>query len=174
MDFRAWGKLRKSGNVRRSDVGSSRWNAGRVGEGLPSADMAIFLSPRGVLHFEASADLEARVADGLKAAADRGSAALLLHTATRNVEVAMPPAESFWRLFARRYFTALCHTDDPLALGKIAPPDSGELDDLVASAPPMTGAEYLDAGRLETLWRELDKLVILPVSARRRTVRRGG
>ena len=121
--------------------------------------MAIFLSPRGVLHFETSADLDERVAGGLKAAAEQGSAGLLLHLATRHVDVAMPPNESFWRSFARRYFTALCHTDDPLALGEIAVPVEGELDDLAASAPPMTGAEYLDGERLACLWRELDKLV---------------
>ncbi len=121
--------------------------------------MAIFLSPRGVLHFEASADLDARVADGLKAAAERGSAAVLLHLATRNVGVAMPPGETYWRAFARRYFTALCHTDDPLVLGGIAPPDPEALDEIAASAPPMTGAEYLDAVRLEDLWRELGALV---------------
>jgi non-specific serine/threonine protein kinase len=121
--------------------------------------MAIFLSPRGVLHFEPSADFDERAADGLKAAAEDGSAALLLHLATRHVEMAMPPAESFWRSFARRYFTALCHTDDPLAIGEIPPPDRGSLEDLAASAPPMTGAEYLDHDRLEGLWRELDRLV---------------
>ena len=120
--------------------------------------MAIFLSPRGVLHFEASADLEARVADGLKAAAEHGSAALLLHLATRNVGVAMPLGETYWRAFARRYFTALCHTDDPLALGEIPCPHPLELEEISASAPPMTGAEYLDAVRLESLWRELDAL----------------
>ena len=121
--------------------------------------MAIFLSPRGVLHFEASADLDQRVADGLKEAAEHGSAALLLHLAIRNVGVAMPPTETYWRAFARRYFTALCHTDDPLALGGIAPPDPETLDEIAASAPPMTGAEYLDAARLEDLWRELGALV---------------
>ena len=119
--------------------------------------MAIFLSPRGVLHFEASADLDERVAGGLKGAAELGSAALLLHLATRHVEAAMPPAESFWRSFARRYFTELCHTDDPLAIGEIPPPL--ELEDISAFAPPMTGAEYLDGERLACLWRDLDALV---------------
>ena len=124
--------------------------------------MAIFLSPKGVLHFDSAAgvgDITARAAEGLRAAAESGSAALLLHLATRNVEVAMPAAESFWRLFARRYFTALCHTDDPLALGEIPPPGDVELEDLAASAPPMTGAEYLDGARMANLWRELDALV---------------
>ena len=123
--------------------------------------MAILLSPRGALHFdaEAVADIDAPVAAGLKAAAEEGSAALLLHLATRHVEMALPPAESFWRSFSRRYFTALCHTDDPLALGEIAPPEDAGLEELAASAPPMTGAEYLDRSRLDRLWRELDTLV---------------
>jgi non-specific serine/threonine protein kinase len=123
--------------------------------------MAVFLSPKGVLHFDAGAagDLDARVADGLGSAAEKGSAALLLHLATRHVDVAMPPVESFWRAFARRYFTALCHTDDPLVLGEIAPPGPPVLEEIAASAPPMTGAEYLGGARLESLWRELNDLV---------------
>ena len=100
-----------------------------------------------------------RVSEGLVATAGKGSAALLMYLATRNVEATMPPAESFWRAFARRYFTALCHTDDPLALGGIPYPNPFLLEEIVASAPPMTGAEYLDSVRLALLWKELDALV---------------
>ena len=121
--------------------------------------MAISLSPKGVLHFEAGTDLDARISDGLKAAAGKGSSALLLHLATRDVESAMPPIESFWRAFARRYFTALCHTDDPLALGEIPLPGQDALEEIAASAPPMTGTEYLDAAKLAGLWKGLDALV---------------
>jgi hypothetical protein len=53
------------------------------------------------------------------------------------MEAAMPSAENFWRSFARRYFTALCHTDDPLTLGKIVPPSTDALENLATSAPPM-------------------------------------
>ena len=121
--------------------------------------MAISLSPKGVLHFEASSELDVRVSDGLRETAGKGSAALLLHLATRNVEAPMPPAESFWRSFARRYFTALCHTDAPLELGAIPHPNPPVLEEIAASAPPMAGAEYLDSVKLECLWKDLDALV---------------
>ncbi len=121
--------------------------------------MPIFLSPKGVLHFDLGSELDGKVGAGLKGAAERGSAALLLHLATRHVEAALPPAETFWRLFARRYFTALCHTDDPLALGEIANPGPAALEEIAASAPPMTGAEYLDSECLAALWQELNEVV---------------
>lgn len=127
--------------------------------------MSIVLSPRGVLHFEAGEGLDPAIADGLKEAAEEGSAALLLFLATRHADAALPPAESFWRVFARRYFTALCQTDDPQSLGTIPVPHAVELDDLVSGAPPMTGAEYLDGERLGQLWRELDERVFAGIRA---------
>lgn len=121
--------------------------------------MPVFLSPKGILHFEDGPDLDAGVSLDLKTAAEKGSATLLLHLATRHVGGAMPPVEEYWRAFARRYFTALCHTDDPLALGEIVPPPAVELEELAATVPPMPGAEYLDGARLESLWKELNALV---------------
>ena len=129
--------------------------------------MAVLLSPKGVLHFEAGEERDAQDFDGLKAAAEKGSASLLLHLATRQVKGVLPPVEGFWRGFARRYFTALCHTDDPLALGEIAVPAIPELEDIAVSAPPMTGAEYLDAARLAALWRELNDLVFAGIRSAR-------
>ena len=121
--------------------------------------MPILISPKGVLHFEGGTELDARVCDGLKSTVGNGSAALLLHLATRNIEAAMPPIESFWRSFALRYFTALCHTDNPLEHEGIPYPHPLELEEIAASAPPMTGAEYLDSVKLACLWKELDALV---------------
>jgi hypothetical protein len=38
----------------------------------------------------------------------------------------------------------------------VPPPPDGDLETLAASAPPMEGAEYLDARRLRELWGEMD------------------
>ena len=127
--------------------------------------MPILLSPRGVLHCEAADELDPRIYEALQRAAKNGSASLLLHLATRHVDVSMPLTEGFWRLFARRYFTALCHSDDPLSLSEISPPTAPELAGIAASSPPMTGAEYLDASCLERLWRELNELVFTSMRA---------
>ncbi len=129
--------------------------------------MAISLSPKGVLHFtpDVGGAWEATVQESLEKASQRGSAALLLALATRHVEVAMPPGESFWRDFARRYFTALCHTDNPAALPEIAPPDFPDLETLILTAPPMIGAEYLAADGLVRLWRELNDFAFTGIRA---------
>jgi hypothetical protein len=66
---------------------------------------------------------------------------------------------SYWREFAARYVTALCALPD-IAEGPTKPPlpvpAAGELDNIAAAAPPMTGAEYLTAAVLADLWRGMD------------------
>ncbi len=120
--------------------------------------MAFTLTPHGALHFDetAAAALEPRVAEGLRVAADAGSAALLLHLATTALEAALPPVGMYWRRLARRYFTVLCQTAD-LAAGEVVPPP-GEEDclKLVEELPPMPGAEYLRVETLLALWAQLD------------------
>lgn len=121
--------------------------------------MSLFLSPQGVLHFQSCEVLDPRIAAELKEIAKEGSADILIFLATRHIEVSLPPVETFWRGFARRFFTTLCHTDDPLALGGIPAPGLGELEEVAGGAPQMVGAEYLNGVRLEALWRELDERV---------------
>ncbi len=120
--------------------------------------MAVSLTPHGVLHFEetAAGALDPRVAEALRSAASEGSAALLLHLATRAMETLLPPPAAFWRRLARRYFTALCQTADLTEVTAIAPPTEAECELLVETAPPMTGAEYLRPETLQALWQELD------------------
>ncbi len=62
---------------------------------------------------------------------------------------------SYWRDFAAQLVTAICtHPDLTSHHTPIPPPALSELDALAAAAPPMTGAEYLTASVLETLWTE--------------------
>ena len=59
---------------------------------------------------------------------------------------AIPAVFSYWREFSARYVTRLCSEPDladASAKGLITPPADAELDSLVLSVPPMTGAEYL-------------------------------
>jgi hypothetical protein len=66
---------------------------------------------------------------------------------------------SYWREFGARYVTALCTRPDGETRSTIthnpSPPDA-ELAWLALAAPPMTGAEYLTASVLQSLWQELD------------------
>ena len=71
----------------------------------------------------------------------------------------LPAAIAWWRDFAVRYVTALCalpQVDEHFAAGAVAPPAGEALAALAAAAPPMTGAERLNAAALAALWREID------------------
>ena len=65
---------------------------------------------------------------------------------------------AYWRGFAGRYLTELCHTPETAGaqLEAIPPPSSDQLASLVLSVPPMPGAEYLAEATLEALWTDLD------------------
>jgi len=74
-------------------------------------------------------------------------------------QVAQWPAEfSFWRSFARRYFVSLCRESGTKTNQWLSPqpPDASTLDEILHSAPPMIGLEYLRGATLETAWAELD------------------
>lgn len=82
----------------------------------------------------------------------------LFTLATEKLDATLPPSLVYWRLFAGRYLTVLCHA--PQANGEATPaPKAGELDSLVLSAPPMQGAEYLNADALAEVWSDLDAWV---------------
>ena len=87
----------------------------------------------------------------------------LFTLATERAATAMTPSLSYWSEFAARYLTSLCHTPNPQAGASAAappeaipPPADSELATLVLAVPPMAGAEYLTAGSLRDLWRDLD------------------
>ncbi len=129
--------------------------------------MPFTLSPQGRLHFDetAASALEPGVADALRAAAVKSSAHVLLALAARALHASLPPVGVFWREFARRYFTQLCHTPDPAAAGSLAPPADEELAALAGGAPPMPGAEYLRAETLRALWMEFDAFAFAGMGA---------
>ena len=87
----------------------------------------------------------------------KGSAALLMHLASREFETLLPPAPAFWRAFARRYFAALCHLpeSDIPHLSPPAPSDA-EWESFLNQAPPMPGLEYLTLPAIHSLWMQLD------------------
>ena len=124
--------------------------------------MPFALSPLGAIHFDEhrAQALDSRTAEVLRKAAAQGSAHLLLHLATSELDTALPPAGAYWRNLARRYLTQLCHTPDVATAESLAPPPEEELAELAESAPPMPGAEYLHAGTLQNLWQALDALVL--------------
>ncbi|MFO8090513.1 MAG: DEAD/DEAH box helicase [Desulfatiglandaceae bacterium] len=79
------------------------------------------------------------------------------------------PAVSFWRDFGCRYLTSLCRTPEYAGddLQPIDPPGSHEIEEMLFSAPPMEGGEYLDSGLLRDTWVELDGWIRKQVLASR-------
>jgi hypothetical protein len=120
------------------------------------------LTPHGHLILSEDRDasaLEPKLARRLQNAFARGSGPGLLQLGASEVGVPLPPVLSYWREFGARYVTALCTRPDGEARSTIthnpSPPDA-ELAWLALAAPPMTGAEYLTASVLQSLWQELD------------------
>ena len=87
----------------------------------------------------------------------RSQAAGLFTLATEKMDTALRPSLAYWRSFAGRYLTGLCQA--PAAEQTTPALDEEELDALVLSAPPMQGAEYLDAQALAEVWTDLDAWV---------------
>src|SRR6266853_2059533 len=119
------------------------------------------LTPHGHLILSEDRDasaLEPELARRLQNAFARGSGHGLLQLGASEVEVALPLVFSYWREFGARYVTALCTRPDAQTRSTItrnpSPPDA-ELAWLALAAPPMTGAEYLTASVLQSLWQEL-------------------
>ena len=120
--------------------------------------LSLRLTPFGRLLLEEAADaplLDDKAAERLTAAFATGSGPGLLQLGAGEVGSALPPAFVWWRDFASRYVGALCLLTTDNAPPTVPPPTKAELAELVLTAPMMTGAEYIAAGLLETLWREI-------------------
>ena len=124
--------------------------------------LAPVLTPRGLLILrpaEEALALESEQNSRLDKAFLRGPGHGLLCLGANEVGTVLPPVLSYWREFGSRYVTALCALPD---IGErvtklpIPVPANGELDNIAATVPPMTGAEYLTAAVLADLWRGMD------------------
>ncbi len=116
---------------------------------------SLTLTPRGQLLFTAAEDAlqpSAALSRKLEGAFARGSGHGLFELGAGEVGTALPPDFSYWRDFAARLVATICAHPDLDAHAPIPAPALGELEVLAAAAPPMTGAEYITASVLETLW----------------------
>jgi non-specific serine/threonine protein kinase len=119
---------------------------------------------------DAALDRSAVIADRLLGkvaqafAASQGEGLFLL--ATERFESPLGPSLLYWRDFAVRYLTALCHTPETVASAPAIPaPDAEELAALLANVPPIEGAEYLDEAALTGVWQDLDAWVCGQIAA---------
>ena len=116
------------------------------------------LSPHG--HLTPIAAAEEQVLDGtaterIQRAFERNSGHGLLHLGIEESGTEFTPVLSWWRDFGSRYVTALCTHENADAV--IESPPGSDLDEIVATAPPMEGGEYLTADVLRSLWVETDE-----------------
>ncbi|QEH35307.1 ATP-dependent helicase HepA [Aquisphaera giovannonii] len=130
--------------------------------------LELTLSPQGHLHTRESSSPDAVGLDGpaaarAKEAFEEGTARGLLHLATAELEASLPAPFAFARGLARDYLSRLCQAPaeggEAAMAAPIPPPAESDLAFRALQAPPMPGAEYLDAAALAGWWAELDELV---------------
>jgi len=90
-----------------------------------------------------------------------GQAPGLFALATEKFDAPLAPSLAYWRDFAGRYLTQLCHTPQQAdgRIDPISPPGQAELAGLLLSVPPMQGAEYLTPAVFQAIWNDLDAWV---------------
>jgi superfamily II DNA or RNA helicase len=119
---------------------------------------SLALTPRGHLLFRGPDDpskQQAALSRTLEGAFARSSGHGLLELGAREVGTVLPADFRYWRDFAARFVTTICTQPDFDNHARIPAPALAELEALAAAAPPMTGAEYVKAPVLETLWTEI-------------------
>ena len=127
-----------------------------------NSPVALAISPRGVLHLDSRAPdamaIPERIAARLSEAFAAGIGSGLLHLASVELGTGLPPSLAFARDMARLFFTRLCGVAElegnRSALSIPSPRD--DLAGLVASVPPMLGAEYLSVESLAAAWVALE------------------
>jgi superfamily II DNA or RNA helicase len=140
---------------------------------MASVFLVPILTPHGRLSLieekEAPA-LDLDLARRLRDTFARGSGHGLLQLGAGEVETALSPAFSYWRQFGGQYVTALCtqaDTETSQQNPHVPPPPDVELERSVLGVPLMTGAEYLTAAVLQSLWQEMDVAFRLELSEAR-------
>src|SRR5205823_1980797 len=137
---------------------------------MGSNSLAPILTPHGRLTLGPAVEgpaLDPSLARRLEDAFARGPGHGLLQLGAGEVGTVLLPVFSYWRELATRYVTALCTL--PVAAtvpskAHVSAPAPGELEPLAMAAPPMTGAEYLTAEVLHTLWQEMDAAFAVELS----------
>jgi superfamily II DNA or RNA helicase len=137
--------------------------------------LTLAVSPSGRLRFLESPDappLDPRLAEAITAAFADGTAAGLFHLGAVEVSTPLPPALAFFRDFARLFVARLCAIGDLEERGAQVdvPVPPGLLDQLASEVPPLAGAEYVDAARLETWWADLEAFFREQIRRRRGSV----
>lgn len=129
---------------------------------MATSSLSLALSPEGQVyinpHLEDDELLDILKADKIHSLFSNGSAAGLLHLGLRNIDPPLPSSIAFWQKFSHLFINKLCttHATEVPADLKVSCPSMQELEDFLADAPFMKGAEYLNLDVLALLWKGLE------------------
>ena len=97
-----------------------------------------------------------------------GTGHALLELGTREISSVLPPSYGFWRDFAVRFVTAICTAPDvpaPTSTTWATVPDEAALQEILWTAPPMRGLEYLTSQVLGRLWESVRQALCVELEA---------
>ena len=123
----------------------------------PGDTLELVISPAGRMHLEqvqAQSDLDPSAAARIAAAYALGDSHGLLHLGAVELTTWLPPSLAYGRELAQGFMARLCALPDLASRWDSADITiaEAERDRLASAVPPMAGAEYLDAARLEQLF----------------------
>ena len=115
--------------------------------------------PSGHLHW--CPEKEEGTPDVIDTAFARGNAEGLIALAAKDDAADLSPTLVYWRTFACHYLTERCRMTpvEPAYPDPIGELEELPITELLASTPPMCGAEYLTAQTLQALWHWFDDWV---------------
>ncbi len=137
---------------------------------LAGAVLTLAISPAGHVHLErldGHSGLPSAAAVRIARSFERGSGHGLLHLGAVELDTTLPSSLAFGRELAHLFMARLCAVPDlagQWASAEIAVP-TDELERLATAIPPMAGAEYLDAARLDILWADLQAAARAEIAA---------
>lgn len=120
--------------------------------------LQIRLTPTGQLRWEASAEHSGTLA-ALQHVFQADWREGLFTLAAEKVALEDAPTGRYWQALAARYLTQLCHIPGSAETFDITVPSLDECFNLVLTAPPMRGGEYLSDQVLQSIWEALDDWV---------------
>lgn len=120
--------------------------------------LQIRLTPTGQLRWEASAEHSGALA-ALQHVFQADWREGLFTLAAEKMALEDAPTGRYWQALAARYLTQLCHIPGSAETFDITVPSLDECFNLVLTAPPMQGGEYLSDQVLQSIWEALDDWV---------------
>ena len=152
-----------------TELGLEGWAASPPGATGNALELAV--SPAGHVYLEslpAAVDLpDATIAKRIRERFTVGGATGLLHLGAVELGSTLAPSLAWGRELAHLFMTRLCAIPDlenQWASSELPAPRD-ELARLAAAMPPLTGAEYVDVDRLESLWADLQAVAREQIAA---------